>query len=161
MCLVELIMSNRNRIPLYTRIAIGNMTMMVQNFWLHEFEMKEGTVLLHPSVPVSLEYTRYDLCEEVGEEVCICITGSTRSEAYNEILGESQGWIDEGGTVSRNSKHLPKYGGIAVDWYAYKKKSKKRIPQKLCGEIARRHFDYVKDNYRDGHIHADNRLKGK
>ena len=147
----------RNHIPLYTQITVGNMTMLAQNFSLHEFEMKEGTVLLHPSVLVSLELTRYDLGEEVGEEVCIRITCSTRSEAYNDILGESLGWIENGGPVSRVSRHLPQYGGIAVDWYAYIKRTKKRVPQKLCGDIARRHFDYVKDDYKDGHIHGDNR----
>lgn len=35
---------NRNKIPLYTLIKVGNMLMMVSNFSLHEFEMKEGTV---------------------------------------------------------------------------------------------------------------------
>jgi hypothetical protein len=127
------------------------------HFWLHEFEMKEGTVMIHPSVPVSLEATRADLCERYGEEVEVLITGSTRSEAYNEILGEAQGWIDNGGTVSRVSRHLPQYGGIAVDCKARIKRTKKPVPQKVLGEIARRHFDYVKDDYADGHVHADNR----
>jgi len=133
------------------------MLMMVSNFSLHEFEMKEGTVLLHPSVLPSLEGLRYALGEHYGEEICIHITGSTRSQAYNEILGKAQGWIDQGGTVSRVSRHLPEYGGIAVDFYAYRKKGKKRIPQKELGRLAREYFDYVKDDYKDGHVHADNR----
>lgn len=147
----------RNHIPLHTQITRGGCTYLACHFSLHEFEMHEGTVLLHPSVLVSLEQTRADLCEEMGEEVCIAITCSTRSEAHNETLGEGLGWTDQGGTASRVSRHLPKYGGIAVDFYAYRKKGKRRIPQKVVGEIARRYFDYVKDDYKDGHIHGDNR----
>ena len=148
---------NRNKIPLHTQITIGRLSMLVSNFSLHEFEMKEGTVLVHPSVMQSLEHTRYDLGEQYEEEVCIRITCSTRSYEYNDILGESLGWIEDGGAVSRVSRHLPKYGGIAVDFVAYRKRNKRKIPQSVVAEIAARHFDYVKADYKDGHIHADNR----
>ena len=147
----------RNRIPIHTPITVGRMSMLMCNFSLHEFEMHEGTVMVHPSVLVSLEQMRYDLGEQHGEEVCVRITGSTRSETYNEILGESLGWIDQGGVVSRVSRHLTRYGGIAVDFTAYRKKSGRRVAQKTVAEIAARYFDYVKGDYKDGHIHADNR----
>ena len=139
------------------KMKLRNHIPISPHFWLHEFEMHEGTVMIHPSVIPSNESTRADLCERYGEEVEIIITGSTRSETYNEILGESLGWTDQGGLVSRVSRHLTRYGGIAEDCYARIKRTKKRVPQSVLGEIARRHWDYVKDDYADGHVHMDNR----
>lgn len=137
---------------------LRNRIQISEHFWLHEFEMHEGTVMVHPSVLVSLEQMRYDLGEHCGEEICVRITGSTRSETYNEILGESLGWIDQkGGVVSRVSRHLTRYGGIAVDFTAHRKKGGRKVAQKTVAEIAARYFDYVKGDYKDGHIHADNR----
>jgi hypothetical protein len=148
----------RNEIKLYTPITVDGRTMVTGNFFLSEFEMREGTVMVHPSVLISLEMLRYDLNAEIKRGIKIIITGSTRSEATNNDLGAKYGWIDHGGTVSRVSRHLPKYGGIAVDFYAVYANGK-RVAQKKVGEIARRHFDYVKDDYSDGHIHGDNRNK--
>jgi hypothetical protein len=58
--------------------------------------------------------------------------------------------------VSRVSRHLPKYGGIAVDFYAVYANGK-RVAQKTVAKIARKYFDYVNDKYSDGHVHGDNR----
>lgn len=125
---------------------LRNRIQISEHFWLHEFEMHEGTVMLHPSVIASNESTRADLCERYGEEVEIIITGSTRTPKRNTEVGGV-----------KNSRHLVKFGGIAEDCYARIKRTKKRIPQAVLGEIARRHWDYVKDDYADGHVHMDNR----
>ena len=146
-----------NHIKIYTQITYGGITMLQSNFWLDEFAMAEGTVILHPSIPVSLEMTRYELGIVEGEEVMLILTGSTRSKTTNNELGRRHGWAGFGGTVSKTSFHLVEKGACAQDFYAIYKKSKKRVPQKTVGKIARKYFDYVKDDYVDGHIHGDNR----
>lgn len=130
-----------------------------EHFSLHEFENNEGWCMVHPSVIVSLEAVRADMCKQYGEEVAIYITGSTRTEKRNRELAARYGYTDEGGAVSRTSKHLPEFGGVAVDFYAYKKSNGRRVSQKKLGEIARQYFDFVKDDYKDGHVHGDNRNK--
>jgi len=112
---------------------------------------------VHPSVIRSLEEVRADLGALIGEEVEIVITGSTRTESENVELAGKLGWIDRGGAVSRHSKHLPKFGGIAVDFYAKVKRTGIRIYQGVLGDAARRHFRFVMDTYEDQHVHADNR----
>lgn len=57
--------------------------------------------------------------------------------------------------ASRDSMHLAKYGGIAVDLVAVVASSRHRVPQSTLGDVCRRYFDFVKDDYRDGHVHAD------
>ena len=146
-----------NHIKLRTQITYGNLTMIQENFWLDEFAMAEGTVILHPTIPVSLEMTRYELNVTEGEDVYIVVTGSTRSKATNDELGRRHGWQGFGGTVSKESKHLVEHGACAVDFYAKYKASKKRVPQKTVAKIARKYFDYVNDKYSDGHVHGDNR----
>lgn len=121
------------------------------HFKLFEFEDPEGLVMVHPSVIVSLERVRADLCTMHGADVPIRITCGVRTHQYNERLAARLGWTDEGGAVSRTSKHLPEYGGIAVDIVADK------IGQRALGKVCRRYFDFVKDDYGDGHVHADNR----
>ena len=147
----------RNEIKLYTPITVDGRTMVPGNFNLKEFENKNGFVMVHPSVLVSLELTRHALQEMTGSECSIIITCGTRTEAENEALGKRYGWIDEGGTVSRVSRHLSQCGGIAVDMKAVYTKNKRKVSQRKLGEAARRYFDYVKDDYADGHVHADNR----
>ena len=73
-----------------------------------------------------------------------------------DIIKESQ-QTDEGGLVARRSMHLAEFGGIAVDLTAVVAATRTRIPQRVLGDICRRHFDWVKDDYADGHVHADNR----
>lgn len=146
-----------NHIKIYTQITYGNITMLQSNFWLDEFQMREGTVILHPTIPVSLEMTRYELNVTEGEEVYIVVTGSTRSKKTNDELGRRHGWVGFGGTVSKDSKHLVENGACAVDFYAAYKASKKRVDQKTVAKVARKYFDYVNDKYSDGHVHGDNR----
>jgi hypothetical protein len=143
----------RNDIPLMTQLD-GE---AVSHFRLREFENREGLAMVHPGVLLSLERVRRDLGDELGEEVWLIITGAVRTDADLERLAARFGWIDEGGTVSRDSKHLAKYGGIAVDLVAVIAASRERVSSVTLGRICRKHFDWVKDDYGDGHVHADNR----
>lgn len=127
------------------------------HFRLKEFENADGLAMVHSSVLASLERVRRDLCAEVGEEVWVIITGAIRTPHDLERLAARLGWTDEGGAVSRDSKHLAKYGGIATDLVAVIVRTRERIAQATLGEVCRRHFDWVKDDYNDGHVHADNR----
>ncbi len=129
----------------------------VSHFRLREFENRDGLAMVHGSVLDSLERVRRDLCAMVGEDVWIIVTDGVRTPADLERLAARLGWIDEGGAVSRHSKHLAKFGGIAVDVTARIAATRDRVPQATLGEVCRRHFDWVKDDYADGHVHADNR----
>lgn len=148
----------RNDIPIYTDLD-GNDR--VSNFKMSEFENRDGIVCIHSSVPRSLELTRQNLQGYRGGIVRVILTDAIRTFADLEHLAAIYGWIDEGGTVARDSKHLLKHGGIAVDikaqWLNPDTRRWNRVPQKTVGEIARRFFDWVKDDYGDGHVHADNR----
>ena len=88
------------------------------HFRLKEFENADGLAMVHSSVLVSLERVRRDLCVLRGEEVWMIITDAIRTTADLDRLAARLGWNDEGGAVSRSSKHLAKYGGIAVDLVA-------------------------------------------
>jgi hypothetical protein len=94
-----------------------------------------------------------------AETIWIIITDAVRTEDDLERLATRYGWVDEGGTVARNSKHLAKFGGIAADLVAVNARTHQRVSQKIVGTVCRRHFDWVKDNYNDGHVHADNRYR--
>lgn len=132
----------------------------VSHFRLKEFENRDGLAMVHGSVLNSLEQVRRDLCAMTGENVWVIITDSIRTREDLERLAGRLGWTEEGGVVSRNSKHLTKYGGIAVDLIAVIARTRQRIPQHQLGQCCRRYFDWVKDNYPDGHVHADNRDRG-
>jgi len=131
-----------------------------EHFRLYEFANGEGLVTVHPSLIRSAEAVRAELCQLKGEEVAIIVTSGTRTRADNAALGARFGWLDNGGPVSRHSKHLPGHGGIAMDFYAKVVRVGDRIPQRAVGEAARNHFDWVRDDYEDGHVHADNRDGG-
>ena len=146
----------RNNIPLLTWLG----DRPVSNFRLYEFESNSGFCMIHPTVLLGLELVRRDLAFSEKQECAIIVTGGTRTDADNAALGARLGWIDEGGVVSRDSRHLAKYGGIAVDFYAIHARDKARLNASLVGVVARRHFDFVKDDYKDGHIHADQRTRG-
>ncbi len=143
----------RNRVKLYTEIDDE----LVSHFSLREFENAYGFVMIHASVPRALELVRRDLCHEASDEVEIVITDALRTEEELRHLARRYGWTDEGGTVSRNSRHLARYGGIAVDIVARVRSTGARLPQERVGAVCRRYFDFVKDDYPDGHVHADNR----
>ena len=151
-------MNKRNNIQLLCTLDGENVK---TNFRLSEFENKDGLVMLHPTTLESLQRTRNHLCEIFDEEVGIIITNAVRTMADNNRLGAKYGFTDEGGKVSRNSKHLAKFGGIAVDIKAKFKKDGTLINQKVVGDASRLFFDWVKDDYSDGHVHADNRECGK
>ena len=133
----------------------------VSHFRLREFENRDGLAMVHGSVLDSLELVRRDLFAMAGEEVWVIVTDGVRTQQDLEGLAARIGWIDEGGAVSRNSKYLAKFGGIAVDITARIASTRDRVPQASLGEMCRRHFDWVKDDYADGHVHADNRARSQ
>ena len=129
------------------------------HFRLREFESSNGLVVVDPSKVRSLELTRRDLSVLYHDDVQIVITSGTRTQADNERLAARLGWVEDGGLVARDSRHLPEYGGIAVDCYARYHDGAVFVvvPQKTLGSTCRLHFAYVRDDYADGHVHADNR----
>ncbi len=147
--------NGRNDIRLVANIDGENCS----HFKLKEFENGQGFAMVHASALESLERVRRDLCSLAGQEVWVIVTDALRTIADLEQLAQRLGWIDEGGSVSRRSKHLPEFGGIAVDIVAVVAQTGRRVPQKTLGTACRRYFDWVKDNYADGHVHADNRLR--
>jgi hypothetical protein len=143
----------RNDVPLAVQVDGEWST----HFRLREFENREGLAMVHRTTLESLERVRRDLAAMKGEEVWILITDAVRTQADLERLAAQLGWTDEGGAVARDSKHLAKFGGIAVDMIAVVARTRERIAQRALGDVCRRHFDWVKDDYADGHVHADNR----
>jgi hypothetical protein len=148
--------NGRNDVRLLIRLDGEDCT----HFRLREFEDRDGLAMVHATTLDSLERVRRDLLAMIGEEVWVIITDGVRTQADLERLAARLGWTDEGGRVSRDSKHLARYGGIAVDCAAMVARTRERVPQHVLGEICRRHFDFVKDDYPDGHVHADNRHRG-
>jgi len=130
------------------------------HFALREFETADGFVMVDSTVIDSLEEVRSDLWRSYKEDTAIIVTCAIRTEAENIKLAERLGWINDGGTVSPDSRHLPRWGGIAVDIKAHRTETDKPVPQKILGAYCRQHFDFVKDDYTDGHVHADNRKRG-
>jgi len=149
--------SGRNDVRLMTRLD-GE---WVSHFRLREFENRDGLAMVHASVLDSLERTRRDLGAVAGEEVWILVTNAVRTQADLENLAARLGWVDEGGLVARNSRHLARFGGIAVDIVARVARTHRAVPQKTLGAVCRRYFDFVKDDYADGHVHADNRRRAR
>lgn len=150
-------MPRPNDIPLLCHID----GLPASHFRLREFANADGLAIVHPSLVESLERTRRDLCREAGETVWLIITSATRTEADLARLAARLGWVDEGGAVSRDSKHLARCGGIAADLVASVARTRERIPQAALAAVCRRHFDYVKADYSDGHVHADNRHRAR
>lgn len=154
---------NKTRIRLYIEDDAGTQR---TDFCLHEF------VRIHPSVLRSLQrvrnYLNSDIC--YGGGVVIYVTGAALTVADHEALAERLGWIGEvDGLVSRTSKHLvttehPETGELwclAVDVIAMDTVEGERVPQDLLGAVCEIFFDYVKFDYIDGHVHADNRRGGR
>jgi hypothetical protein len=127
----------------------------VAHFRLREFANAEGLAMVHPELLLAVERVRRDLNAMAGETVWVIVKDSVRTEADLARLAARLGWSDEGGSVSRDSMHLAKNGGIAVDLIAVVAQSRHRVPQTTLGDVCRRHFDFVKDDYTDGHVHAD------
>jgi len=127
-----------------------------EHFKLYEFEDRafHHLVVLHPQTLERLELLHYALSEDLKHPVAISITCGTRSPRTNTQLAKLLGWIDDGGLVSRNSRHLPKFGGIAADLYALDKKLRVLVPTNRLAAIANQFFDVVLDHY-PTHIHVD------
>ena len=129
--------------------------------WVSHFSLQEFTPV-HKSVLVSLEHVRAHLNHERGGGVTIEITDAARSQADNDVLTDRYG-----SSVSKTSKHLihtvnvhtgAVVGCVAVDFRAYDSEGE-RVPQGEVAAVARVYFDFVKADYSDGHIHADNRFR--
>ncbi len=147
------ICSGRNDVRLLTTLDGED----AAHFRLREFENRDGLAMVHGSLLDSLERVRRDLCRMAGETVWVIVTDGIRTQSDLERLASRLGWTDEGGSVSRHSRHLTRYGGIAVDLVAVVAGSRHRVPQETLGAVCRKYFDWVKDDYGDGHVHADNR----
>lgn len=133
----------------------------VSHFKLREFENAEGLAMVHASALTALEQVRRDLCALYGETVHLIVTDAVRTPADLERLAVRYGWTDEGGRVARRSRHLAEFGGIAADLVARVARTRAAVPQHTLGMICRRYFDWVKDDYSDGHVHADNRERAR
>jgi len=131
----------------------------VAHFRLREFANADGLAMVHPELLLALERVRRELNAMAGETVWVIVKDAVRTQTDLDRLAARLGWADEGGSVSRDSMHLAKYGGIAVDLIAVIANSRHRVPQATLGKVCRRHFDFVKDDYADGHVHAD--LRGR
>ena len=149
-------MTSSNRVPLMVNLGNG---WTRSHFSLHEFANKEGLAIVHPRLLEGLERLRDSLCVAYETDVPILLTCGTRTEKDNGLLAVRLGWIDEGGAVARESKHLPRYGGVAADIYAVLSRPGDpdgiRVPQHILAEHAKRFFSYVKADYPDGHVHVD------
>ncbi len=146
----------RNDVPLSANLDGEE----VSHFRLREFENRDGLAMVHRTTLGSLERVRRDLCAMAGENVWVIVTDAVRTRADLERLAARLGWTSDGGLVSPRSRHLAEFGGIAVDIVAVIARSRRRVPQETLGAICRRYFDWVKDDYSDGHVHADNRDRG-
>jgi len=138
------------------------------HFKLREFQNADGLAMVHSRLLDGLEELRGWLCKLFDEEVWVIITDGIRTQSDLERLAAKYGWIDEGGAVARDSKHLTKYGGIAADIKCFKAQPnqngvRERIAQAIVGHEARKCFAFVKDDYADGHVHVDqwDRKKGR
>lgn len=129
------------------------------HFKLSEFESENGLVVVDPSLVQSLELTRIELERTLDKDIKVDVTSGTRTEEDNKRMAERLGWAENGGLVARNSRHLPKFGGIAADIYAryWHDGAWLAVPQAVLAKACRNHFAYVKADYVDGHVHADNR----
>ena len=131
---------------------------LVSHFNLWEFRNPLGWVIIHPATVKALELTRRDLNRiHAPNQIWIIITNTTRTIEQNEEMGRRLGWTDYGGIVAKQSRHLECYGGIAVDFKARNAHTRKELPNSEVGAYARKHFDYVIDNYADNHVHGDMR----
>lgn len=139
--------------------TLTNRFKIAENFSLHEFQNKEGLVMVHPALVEGLQAAR-DEMNDGHEEYFIVVTNSIRTEADNAALGARLGWTDEGGLVARDSRHLTKYGGIAAD-ISVRRILNRPVNRAMVLQVLNKHFDYVKADYADGHIHVDQRFRAR
>ena len=108
----------------------------VSHFKLREFENAEGLAMVHATALTSLEQVRRDPCALYGETVHRIVTSAVRTPSGLERRALRHGRTHECGRVAR---------------------TRAAVPQHTLGMVCRRYFDWVKDDYSDGHVHADNR----
>jgi len=151
----------RNRISLYSCVD----GQQVSHFTMREFENSDGLVMVHKTMLLALELVHRDLNLECGGDLIgIMVTDAVRTGQELERLAKLYGWIGEqpGGRVSRDSRHLVRYGGIAVDFQAWTLEDGKirhgqsrLISMQKVASIALRYFDWVK--VYSSHVHGDQR----
>jgi len=134
-------------------------TAATSHFQLSEFANDDGFALVHPDLLTALELLRFALSAHFKRPVAIRITNATRTPSDNHRLARSLGWSDQGGLVSRISRHLTAYGGIAADVIPYFPETSEPVPVHVVAAAARNFFDYVQADYPDGHVHLDQRLR--
>jgi len=134
------------------------------HFGLWEFANPVGLVVVHPSMLLGLELTREtlnadrDLLDTPNDEIQIIVLDGTRTDEDVVRLVRKYGWVDDGGRVSRDTKHHWDYGGIAADIWARHKWSSVPVSMERLASVARERFDFVKV-YED-HVHGDQRDGG-
>lgn len=133
-----------------------------EHFKLYEFEDRvfDHVVVLHRLTLERLEGLHRALSDELKHDVAIIVTCGTRTTRTNNQLAKLLGWVDEGGLVSHHSKHLPEFGGIAVDFYVIDQDTGQMVPTGKVAHQARLFFDVVLDDY-PTHIHVDLRDSAK
>lgn len=125
------------------------------NFRLYEFENPEGIVVVHPALLTGLQVLRDLMCKELNRPCAIMITSGTRTEADLQRLASTLGWIDQGGKVARDSKHLVKHGGVAADIKVLDVRGASYISTREVEKYAKGLFDFIL-RY-DTHVHVDQR----
>lgn len=137
-------------------MARPNDIQVSEHFKLYEFEdsAANNLVVIHALTLARLEKLRWAIGQNLNREIAIVITCGTRTKRTNRNLAKVFGWTTDGGLVSPISKHLPEFGGIAVDVYALDKSTGQIVPQKHLSVQAARFFDVVIDHY-PTHTHVD------
>ncbi len=127
-----------------------------EHFTLCEFDDKANgnLVVLHPLTIERLEKLHLALSESMGRPIAILITCGTRTPRTNNQLAKLLGWTDDGGLVSKTSKHLPRFGGIAADLQVLDIEFGQLMPIRTVAQLAASFFDTIIDHY-PTHIHVD------
>ena len=134
------------------------------HFGLWEFANPDGLAIVHPTLLLGLERIRAtmnadtDLLTTPNDEIEVIVIDSTRTDKDVRRLVRKYGWTDEGGRVSRNTRHHWEHGGIAADIWARHKWSAVPVPMERLASVSRLWFDYVQV-YTD-HVHVDQRDGG-
>jgi len=136
--------------------TLKNDVQITPHFRLSEFEdrLEHGLVVHDPALSLRLELLRFLVRRQTMMPYRIIVTSGTRTERSNQILARQLGWLGEGGLVSPQSRHLPKFAGIAADIQAIIEDSDQRLPSSQLLSLAETVFPYCKAI--DAHsIHVD------
>ncbi len=135
---------------------IDPVTDLLGHFSLYEFQNINHIACIHKLQLERLEKLRAAISKDQGVECPIIPTSGIRTEEDNRALAVKFGWSDEDGRVSRNSKHLLRYGGIATDILVTRKGVKSYLPGAYVAQMARPIFAFIK-YYDDDSVHVDSR----